>query len=71
MILDVAGQNKQWIIQKLLKTMVDKSIKEYFNYNISDINDDNKIIDSHVQSDALISYLLVHYYLLTDPKDGL
>ena len=51
--------------------MVDKSIKEYFNYNISDINDDNKIIDSHVQSDALISYLLVHYYLLTDPKDGL
>ena len=49
MILDVAGQNKQWIIQKLLKTMVDKSIQEYFNYNVSDIDDDYKIIESHVQ----------------------
>lgn len=67
--MEAAGQNKQGITQKLIKTIVNKSIETYY-YTEIDPDNDHKIIDAHVQSDAIISNLLVYYYLLTDPNDG-
>ena len=51
--------------------MVNKSIEKYYKCNIFRIDDNNKVFNSNVQSDALISNSLVYYYLLTEPKNGI
>ncbi|KAM3132339.1 E3 ubiquitin-protein ligase ubr1 [Paramecium bursaria] len=71
LILNVAGQNKQWFTQKSIKTMVSKQINESRKWEfIGFLDDGDDLMNTHVQSDAIISNILVYFYLLTEPKDS-